>query len=855
MLDIAARDEAVRRGAKTRADVQRLWEVCQVPDYRKVSPAAHAEFALALYGYVVRAGRIPDLWYAQQVALYDRTEGDIDALSARIAQVRTLTYIANRPDWLGDPEHWQGVTRQLEDRLSDALHERLAQRFVDRRTSVLMRRLRENAMLEAEITAGGDVVVEGQHVGQLHGFRFTPDPQAAGEAAKALNAAALKALGGEIEARADRFAAAVDDSFALANDGTIRWLGDPVAKLSAGDKLLAPRARIVADEYLTGPALETVQRRLDLWLAQHIKKHLGVLFELEAGEGLDGIVRGIAFQVAEALGVLERSRVADEMKGLDQTARGTLRKLGLRFGAYHIYMPALVKPAPRALAAQLWALRHGGVEAAKGLDEVPHLAASGRTSFVADPEVPKGLYRAAGFRVCGARAVRVDILERLADLIRPAIAYRPGTTPGAPPPGTADADGFVTTVQMTSLAGCSGEDFASILKALGYVLDRRAGPAITVPLMPMAPVEPLKPTPAPAAADSAVADQDVPAEESTAGEPVEGLLPDAEAAPVEAEAGRAEIPVDDGTLIDGTGVSRSEEVPAEPEAVTVSDAEQHPAAPAPAEPNPAPDGEAAPAAEALVPDAAAPDAPAPGEDTTAEAAPVDAASESSASDAAPSEASAETAGEEAAPDEPATPAEPVLIEVWRPHRTNHHAQRRPDGRGPRRDGGRPDGRRGPPQAAGEGAVAAEGTPGGERRDDRRGARTRPDHRGPGGGDRRFDRDRRPQPATATDGSAPQAPAEAAPGEARAARPARDFNAPPRNGGAGKPRFEGRGGGDRGGDRGGPRRDGRRDEGRGPQNFSTEAPRPAPRDRQPDPNSPFAKLMALKAEMERGKKES
>ena len=260
-----------------------------------------------------------------------------------------------------------------------------------------MRRLRENAMLEAEITAGGDVMVEGQHVGQLHGFRFTPDPQAAGEAARALNAAALKALGGEIEARAERFSAAVDESFALANDGTIRWLGDPVAKLAAGDKLLQPRARIVADDYLTGPALETVQRRLDLWLAQHVKKHLGILFELEAGEGLDGILRGIAFQVAEALGVLERSRVADEMKGLDQAARGTLRKLGLRFGAYHIYLPALVKPAPRALAAQLWALRHGGVESAKGLDEVPHLAASGRTSFVADPDVPKGLYRAAGF--------------------------------------------------------------------------------------------------------------------------------------------------------------------------------------------------------------------------------------------------------------------------------------------------------------------------------------------------------------------------------------------------------------------------------------------------------------------------
>ena len=835
VLDIAARDEAVRRGAKTRADVQRLWEVCQVPDYRKVSPAAHAEFALTLYGYVVRAGRVPDSWYAQQVALYDRTEGDIDALSARIAQVRTLTYIANRPDWLGDPEHWQGVTRQLEDRLSDALHERLAQRFVDRRTSVLMRRLRENAMLEAEITAGGDVMVEGQHVGQLHGFRFTPDPQAAGEAARALNAAALKALGGEIEARADRFSAAVDESFALANDGTIRWLGDPVAKLAAGDKLLAPRARIVADEYLTGPALETVQRRLDLWLAQHVKKHLGVLFELEAGEGLDGIVRGIAFQVAEALGVLERSRVADEMKGLDQTARGTLRKLGLRFGAYHIYLPALVKPAPRALAAQLWALRHGGVEIAKGLDEVPHLAASGRTSFVADPEVPKGLYRAAGFRVCGARAVRVDILERLADLIRPAIAYRPGTTPGAPPPGTADSDGFVTTVQMTSLAGCSGEDFASILKALGYVLDRRAGPAITVPLLPVAPVVPLTPTPAAAApeavaaGDASSADAEPASDEASAtGEPAEALSPDAEAAPVEAEQGRAEIPVDDGALIEGTGLSRSEEAPAEPEAATVADAE-----------------EPATAAEAPSEIQAA-----PSDDAVAEAVPQEAPALAAAAEMA--EAPAEQATTEEAPAEAAAPAEPVLIDVWRPHRTNHHAQRRPEGRGPRREGGRPDHRRGPAPAAGDATVATEGQPaGGERRDDRRFGRPRPDNRGPGG-DRRFDRDRRPQAAAVADGSAP-AP-DGASAEGRAARATRDFNAPPRNGGGGKPRFEGRGG-DRGGDRGGPRREGRRDEGRGPQTFSSEAPRPAPRDRQPDPNSPFAKLMALKAELERGKKES
>ena len=141
---------------------------------------------------------------------------------------------------------------------------------------------------------------------------------------------------------------------------------------------------------------------------------------------------------------------------------------------------------------RLWALKHGGLDDVKGLDEVPHLAASGRTSFVADKDVPKGLYRAAGFRVCGDRAVRVDILERLADLIRPAVAYRPGTTVGDAPAGTADGEGFVVTVAMTSLAGCSGEAFASILRSLGYVAEQRKGPAITVALIPKASTEPVQ---------------------------------------------------------------------------------------------------------------------------------------------------------------------------------------------------------------------------------------------------------------------------------------------------------------------------------------------------------------------------
>src|SRR5262249_30135493 len=320
-----------------------------------------------LYGFLMREGAIPTDWFARQVNDADHADGDIDTLSNRIAHIRTWTFAANRPDWLADPEHWQGVTRAVEDKLSDALHERLTERFVDRRTSVLMRRLRENTQLETDIGKSGEVVVEGHAIGRLDGFMFTPEASSAGSDAKALAGAAQKALAGEINARATRLAQGADGHFGLATDGAVRWPGHPVARLVAGEETLKPRLRIIADEHLTGAPRDGVQARLDLWLKTHIERVLEPLFRLAATDEVTGIARGVAFQLTEALGVLERAKVAEEVKGLDQPSRATLRKFGVRFGAYHIYVPALLKPAPRLLAVQLWALKHGGSES-KGLE-------------------------------------------------------------------------------------------------------------------------------------------------------------------------------------------------------------------------------------------------------------------------------------------------------------------------------------------------------------------------------------------------------------------------------------------------------------------------------------------------------
>jgi len=347
---------------------------------------------------------------------------------------------------------------------------------------VLMRRLRENAMLETEIGKSGEVKVEGHVIGRLDGFMFAPDASAAGSEAKALNAAAQKALAGEIEARATRLSQASNDQIVLAVDGALRWTGDLVGKLMAGDDTLRPRVRIIADEHLTGPARELVQTRLDLWLKTHIEKLLAPLFSLTAAEDVTGMARGVAFQLVESLGVLERQKVAEEVKGLDQPARATLRKYGVRFGAYHVYLPALLKPAPRALATQLWAIKHENPEA-KGVGDLLHLAASGRTSIPVDKDTSKAHYRTAGYRICGERAVRVDILERLADLIRPALSWREGA-PGPKPDSVFDGRSFLVTGAMTSLTGASGEDFASILRSLGYRMDRKpkpVEPTVSVP--------------------------------------------------------------------------------------------------------------------------------------------------------------------------------------------------------------------------------------------------------------------------------------------------------------------------------------------------------------------------------------
>ena len=475
-LTLLARETTTMERATSWAHVELLWETCQLPDYRNITGSEHANLVGNIFRFVSDAGRIDTQWFARQLAYCDNTNGDIDTLSNRIAHVRTWTFVANRPDWLEDPVHWQERTRALEDRLSDALHERLTQRFIDKRTSVLMKRLREREELMSSVDSNGAVQVEGEHAGQIEGLRFAANADG-GEHSKVLVSAAMPAVAQALVGRAQSLIAAPDPDLSLNAAGEIIWMSHPVGRLSGSTNLLKPRVDVLADEQLSGPDREAIQMRLGKFVSRQIAALLEPLVSLSDADDITGIARGIAFQIIEHLGVLPREQVADEVKSLGQDERALLRKHGVRFGAFHIFVPAILKPAPTTLRLLLWALfdaEKRKLDASALPDLLPQ---QGLTSVPLNTSAPEGFYQIVGFRPCGSRAVRVDMLERLADMIRTRVFWKQSREGEERPEGSIDGGGFTIVPDMMSLVGCSGEEFSSILKSLGFSAQKRPAPA------------------------------------------------------------------------------------------------------------------------------------------------------------------------------------------------------------------------------------------------------------------------------------------------------------------------------------------------------------------------------------------
>ena len=519
-LRTLASDATVAVRATGVSAVRLLWDVCRIPDFRGISPAEHASLLGTIFDHLFERGQIPDDFMARQVARIDRTDGDIDTLAKRLAYIRTWTYVAQRHGWVGDEDHWRGVTRAVEDRLSDALHAGLTQRFVDRRTSVLLRRLKQKEALVAEVNDKGEVTVEGAFVGRLEGFRFRQDQSATGQEAKTVRQASLQALAPHFHLQADRFYNAPDTELDLTEQGGLMWGDQAIGRLAKGDDALKPKVVAFVDEVAGPDVAAKVERRLQHFVDRRIATLFEPLTKMRADESLTGLARGFAFQMIEAMGILPRADVAGDVKALDQDARATLRKHGIRFGQYTIFMAALLKPAPTRLRLVLWSL-------ANALQEFPEAPPPGLVTVPAPQAVPAQHMTLAGFRKAGDRAIRIDMLERLADMLR-----------------TEDSrGGFEAKADMLSISGLTLDQFADLMQGLGYRAEKGerdkvkaapdAAPADAAPLDAPdlslgAPTASTDDTAEPAPAEPAA--EDVPAEPVAQDAPVEPAAPEAQAA-------------------------------------------------------------------------------------------------------------------------------------------------------------------------------------------------------------------------------------------------------------------------------------------------------------------------------------
>jgi len=435
MSDIAAL-------ARSPAAVRLLWEVCQIPDFRKVMSDNHARLLAQIYRHLAGpSGRLPTDYVAGQVSRLDRLDGDIDTLMTRISHVRTWTYITHRGDWLREAPSWQERARAIEDNLSDALHDRITQRFVDKRSAVLVRKLAASGELLASVSAAGEVKVEGHYAGKLEGFRFRPDLSASGAAAKTLLAASQRVLRGEIARRVKLLERADDSDFALTPDGAVTWRGGPVGKLVPGAEILAPKVEAAPSDFFAGDQRETVRRRLAAFVEAHLRHGLAALFQAREAP-LSGTARGLAFQLGEALGSLHAKPASPLVASLASSDRKRLSLLGVRFGVESIYLEPLLKPEAIRLRGLLWALASGG--------KAPPM----QKGFAAprDPAVSAAAYEAMGYRVLGSRVLRLDRVERLTARAR-ALARQ-----GA----------FAALPELAYLAGCAAADLPGVLAGLGY---------------------------------------------------------------------------------------------------------------------------------------------------------------------------------------------------------------------------------------------------------------------------------------------------------------------------------------------------------------------------------------------------
>lgn len=441
-------DAAIGPDVTGERKVRRLWDLARLPDFRKSGPEGHGRLVLGLAETLANPdARLSDEGLRRRMEDLASVRGDINQLQQRLAAIRTWTYAAHREDWLENPAFWQARTREIEDSLSDALHEALTARFVDRRTTALLASLRKEDALVTDLTPEGDVTVEGHLVGRLRGLTFEPVVDTRTLEGKAVRGAALAAVRPMLSARLAEIAVAPADAFKLTEAAEVEYKDAPVARLAKGQQWMTPRTELIGAIEAEAAERQAALTRIEEWVRGEIGRVLPTHAKLafaKTGDALEGVLRGLAFRILES-GASVDLRTDESAPRLNPEQREALKTAGIRAGRVAAYAPDAQKPAAQKMIAIL--------KAVESSTEYP-LAPEGAGSFGLDGTWPEAALAANGYLRFGRRAVRADLAERLGW----ELAKRRKDAGKAV---------FEIPIDLASVISCPSEDWPAVLKGFG----------------------------------------------------------------------------------------------------------------------------------------------------------------------------------------------------------------------------------------------------------------------------------------------------------------------------------------------------------------------------------------------------
>ena len=429
-------------------NLELLWECCQIPDFEKKAYGQHINVIDKVFQFLsTRKKTIPSTFMKEQLKGLEKDHGNVDLLSHRLSNVRTWSYVANKKNWVENSDYWVQLTKNIEDKLSDKLHDELTKSFIDKKISILSRSLKQDLVLNTEIDHDNKIHIDGQLVGELKGLKFLIEvtSKTLDTDIKSIKKAARKGVEKELISRVEEILSKKEIS--INNENKIIWKNNAIARLKKGNDYLNPELDIIADESISEISENKLIVFLNKWVSEYINEVLGDLINLKKYKISNQYLRGLVFQLYENNGVIKRSEVEKIVKLIPVEERKRLWGMGIKIGRYHIYLPKMLKPKAVEFRISLWKLFHN-------LSENNQIPKSG-LNFLNSKKLEKKFLLLCGFENFKDFFVRIDILEKLFLKIIEIQGRK-----------------FKVNSEMMNLLGCSKENFYKLMSNMNYKKDK-----------------------------------------------------------------------------------------------------------------------------------------------------------------------------------------------------------------------------------------------------------------------------------------------------------------------------------------------------------------------------------------------